>query len=189
MTSSDSGSGASFEHYREYLGLLARLQLDRQLQGKVDVSGVVQQTLLEAHLARDQVRDEPSERRLAWLRRVLARNLADEIRKARSHKRDARRERSLKADIEQSSFRLEAWIRAETSAPDARLEREERGVHLAAALDRLPEAQREALVLQHWQDWSLADIARHMNRTPAAIAGLLKRGLSQLRAEMRESKF
>jgi DNA-directed RNA polymerase specialized sigma24 family protein len=39
-------------------------------------------------------------------------------------------------------------------------------------------------VLQHWQGWSLADIAEHMGRTPAAVAGLLKRGLSQLRIEM-----
>jgi RNA polymerase sigma-70 factor (ECF subfamily) len=45
----------------------------------------------------------------------------------------------------------------------------------------LPEAQREALVLQHWQGWSLADIGRHLGRSPEAVAGLLKRGLKQLR--------
>src|SRR4029453_19173365 len=149
--------------------------------------GIVQQTLLEAHLAKDQLRDQPSDQRLAWLKRVLAHNLADEIRKIRSDKRDVRREKSLQAAIEQSSQRLEAWIAANDSAPGARLERQERAVRLAEALSRLPAAQREALVLQHWQGWSLAEIAAHMGRTRTAVAGLLKRGLSQLRVEMQES--
>ena len=42
-------------------------------------------------------------------------------------------------------------------------------------------AQREALVLQHWEGWSLAQIGDHLGRTPAAVAGLIKRGLKQLR--------
>jgi RNA polymerase sigma-70 factor (ECF subfamily) len=176
------------ERHRAYLVFLARLQLNQRLQAKVDLSGIVQQTLLEAHLAKDQLRDQPSEQRLAWLRRVLAHNLADEIRKIRSQKRSAGRERSLQAAIERSSLRLEAWIAADGSAPHARLERQERAVQLAAALNRLPEAQREALVLQHWKGWSLAEIAEHMGRTRAAVAGLLKRGLSQLRVEMRDSR-
>jgi RNA polymerase sigma-70 factor (ECF subfamily) len=60
-------------------------------------------------------------------------------------------------------------------------------VRLAEALGRLPEAQREALVLQHWKGCSLAEIAEQMGRTRTAVAGLLKRGLSQLRVEMQES--
>jgi RNA polymerase sigma-70 factor (ECF subfamily) len=183
----DSGYDA-LEQHRGYLMFLARLQLDQRLQAKVDLSGVVQQTLLEAYLARDQMRDQPSDQRLACLRCVLAHNLADEIRKVRADKRDVGREKSLHAAIDQSSLRLEAWIVANQSGPDAQVERQERAVQLAAALDRLPEAQREALVLQHWQEWTLARIAEHMGRTPAAIAGLLKRGLSQLRVELNDAR-
>jgi RNA polymerase sigma-70 factor (ECF subfamily) len=57
---------------------------------------------------------------------------------------------------------------------------------LADALNRLPEAQREALVLQHWHGWSLDEIGRHLGRSPAAVAGLLKRGLRQLRQSLQE---
>src|SRR5262249_3201902 len=140
MSEGKSRSGSSFELYREYLRLLARLQLDPRLQGKVDLSGIVQQTLLEAHLAKEQVQNQPSDRILAWLRRVLEHNLGDEIRKIRSDKRDARREKSLQAAIDHSSQRLETLLAANGSTPGARLERQERAVRLAEALSRLPEA-------------------------------------------------
>jgi RNA polymerase sigma-70 factor, ECF subfamily len=169
------------ERYRDYLHLLARLQLDPRLRGKIDLSGVVQQTLLEAH----QAGGVPA---LAWLRRILANNLGDEIRKLTTAKRDLGRERSLEAALEASSARLDEWLAAEQSSPSAPLQREEQALRLARALAELPEAQREALVLQHWHGWTLARIARHLDRTPAAVAGLLKRGLQQLRAVLREAE-
>ena len=55
----------------------------------------------------------------------------------------------------------------------------------ADALARLPDAQREAVTLQYWHGRSLNEIAAHMGRTPAAVAGLLKRGLKQLRQALR----
>ena len=45
----------------------------------------------------------------------------------------------------------------------------------------LPADQREVVLLKHCQGLSLADIASHLGRTPAAVAGLLRRGLQQLR--------
>ncbi len=59
-------------------------------------------------------------------------------------------------------------------------------LHLAAALDKLPDAQREALMLRHFHGWPLAQIAEHLGRSHAAVAGLLKRGLQQLRDQLRD---
>src|SRR5437899_12573408 len=41
--------GQLLEQYRNYLVMLARLQIGRRLQGKVDASDLVQETFLEAY--------------------------------------------------------------------------------------------------------------------------------------------
>jgi RNA polymerase sigma-70 factor (ECF subfamily) len=96
-------------------------------------------------------------------------------------KRDLARERSLDVAIGQSSARLDAWLAAEQSSPSQRAEQNEEALRLANALAKLPEAQREALILQHWHGWPLAQIAEHLGRSRVAVAGLIKRGLQQLR--------
>jgi RNA polymerase sigma-70 factor (ECF subfamily) len=178
--------GQLLERFRAYLHLLARLQLDPRLQGKLDPSDVVQQTLLEAYAKRAQFRGGTEAEWLAWLRQALAHNLADALRAFGQAKRNLTRERSLEAAVEASSCRLAAFLAAEQSSPSQQAERHERAALLAEALAELPADNREALVLHYCQDWPLADIARHLGRTPAAVAGLLKRGLKQLRVRLRE---
>ena len=172
--------------WRDYLSALARVQLDPRLRDKVDLSGVVQQSVLEAYQKRPEFRAEHPAQELGWLRGILANNLADELRKLAAGKRDLARERSLEASLAESSARLEAWLAADQSSPSRQAERHEEAYRLAAALEALPEAQREALVLQHWHGWSLAQIAEHLGRSKAAIAGLIKRGLRQLRAQLQQ---
>ena len=174
------------DRYRSYLILLARAQLNPRLGCQVDASDIVQQTLLEAHAKEGQFRGTLDGQRGAWLRQILAHNLADAFRGISRAKRDLHRQHSLEASIDQSSLRLGDLLAADQSAPGDPLDREERAVLLADALAELPEAQREALVMQYWQGMSLAEIAAQMSRTPAAVAGLLKRALKQLRQQLRE---
>jgi RNA polymerase sigma-70 factor (ECF subfamily) len=174
------------QRWRDYLSVLARVQLDPGLRGKIDLSGVVQQTVLEAYQKRPGLAVASPAQELAWLRKILANNLADELRKLATGKRDLARERSLEAALAQSSARLEHWLAADQSSPSQRAKHNEEALRLAAALEQLGEAQREALVLQHWHGWSLARIAEHLGRSRAAVAGLIKRGLQQLRTQLHE---
>lgn len=176
----------ALEHFRDYLCLLAGSQLDSRLQGKLDPSDVVQQTLMEAHQARAQFRGQGPAQQAAWLRQILARNLANAVRDLGRAKRDVGRERSLEAALEDSAARLDAWLAAEQASPSEQAAHTEQVLRLAQALAALPEPQRQAVVLRHYQGWSLADISRHLGRSPAAVAGLLHRGLNQLRALLEE---
>ena len=178
------GGGQDLERFRDYLRFLARLQLDVRLRGLLDPSDLVQQTLLEAYQKRAQFRGAGDAERAAWLRRILAHNLADALRAAGRDRRDVGRRRSLEQALDASSRRLEAFLAADVPSPGDQAERQERALRLAEAMARLPEAQREALVLQHWHGWSIARIGAHLGRTPAAVAGLLKRGLKQLRLDL-----
>ena len=63
------------KRYRSCLLLLAEARLDRRLQGKLDPSDVVQQTLLNAHQAWTQFRGTSEAELVAWLRQILARTL------------------------------------------------------------------------------------------------------------------
>jgi RNA polymerase sigma-70 factor, ECF subfamily len=167
--------------------LLAELQLRSELGRKFDASDIVQQTLLDAHAHRRQFRGTTSAQLAAWLRRILARNLADAQRAYGRARRRAAREVSLEAALDQSSLRLATFLAAAGPSPSQRVQHNELAVRLATALLRLPDAQREALVLQKWHGLSLTEIATTMGRTVDAVAGLLKRGLRQLRSILETS--
>jgi RNA polymerase sigma-70 factor (ECF subfamily) len=169
------------ERFRTYLRLLAELQLGHGGRAKIDPSDIVQQTLLDAHKHRDQFRGRSEAEMAGWLRRLLACNLADAVRFLGRARRDDKREQSLEAAIEASSARLEAWLAAEQSSPSERAERNEAIVRLVDALASLADANRQALVMRHCQGLSLAEISARLGRSPPAVAGLLKRGLAELR--------
>lgn len=172
------------ERYRPYLMLLLRLQLTPTLRGKVDLSGVVQQTLWEAHQALADAVAKADVEPLALLRRLLSNNLGDELRRAHALKRNIRREQSLEEALQQSSSCLEGFLAARQSTPSLRAERNEELLRMAAALEELPEAQRQAVELHYLRGWTLADIAEQLEKTKPAVAGLLQRGLNHLRQRL-----
>jgi RNA polymerase sigma-70 factor (ECF subfamily) len=177
----------ALEAYRPYLRLMASQQLADRFRGKVDPSGVVQETLWEAHQQLAQGRRVPEGKRLAWLRRILANNLADEVRRYAAAKRDLGREVSIQNAVDRSSQRLEQWL-AHDLQPSGLAEQEDQLLALAAAITALPGDQREALLLHYWSGSTLMEIANRLGRSREAVAGLIKRGLQRLRSEFGTSK-
>jgi RNA polymerase sigma-70 factor, ECF subfamily len=171
----------ALEKYRAYLHLLATLQLSRRLQAKIEPSDIVQQTLVQAIGGCGQFRGRTEAETAAWLRKILAHQLANAYRDWGRQKRDLRRERSIHADLEQSASRLGSWLAADQTSPSQGAIASEEAVELANALAELPEAQRQAVALHHFEGWTLDQIGEHLGRSPAAVAGLIKRALQALR--------
>jgi RNA polymerase sigma-70 factor (ECF subfamily) len=59
--------------------------------------------------------------------------------------------------------------------------KQEGALRLAEALAQLPERQRDAIILQKFHGWKLAEIAEHLECTTGVVAGLQARGLARLR--------
>ncbi len=178
MTDEQEPLAGSLERFRDYLRLLARLQLDPLFQRKLDPSDIVQQTLIKAHTKRDQFRGRTEAELAAWLRRILSNTLIDAVRKFQP---EIAQQRSLEDAIEQSSARLEAWLAADQPSPGDYVLRQEQLFDMANALSQLPDDQRRAVELHYLKEEPLAVIAKTMERTEASGAGLLRRGLKKLR--------
>jgi RNA polymerase sigma-70 factor, ECF subfamily len=179
--------GRLLELRRPALQHLARRQLDGRVAVRVAVSDVMQQTFLEAHRRFGQFAGRGEREWAAWLRAILEHRVAGAIRDhALLQKRTVRREQSMD-QAQDSEAGLKQGLDARHSSPSQKAMRVEDVVRLEGALGTLPEDQREAVRLRHLEGWALADIARRLNRTPAATAGLIKRGMQALRRRLHDA--
>jgi RNA polymerase sigma-70 factor (ECF subfamily) len=170
------------EQFRPYLEALARVHLDRRLWRKCDSEDVVHDTLCEALRKGHQFRGDTDGQLRAWLRRALLNNVLDLVRKWPRVTDDV----DLEGALEASSRHIEHSLVAECSSPGERAARNEQLDRLACALARLPRDQHEAVILHHLEGLTLADVAVHLRRSPAAAAGLVHRGLKKLRCLLKE---
>ena len=178
----------SLERFRDYLRLLARLQLSARLQAKLDASDIVQQTLLQAHKSIGQFRGATEAEWLAWLRAILASSLATAGRRYATEARDATRERSVERDLDQSSSRLAGLLVADQSSPSERAVRADELLRLARALTSLPPDQQRVVELHHLRGLPVAEVAQLVDRTRPAVVGLLYRGLKKLRELLQDQE-
>ena len=185
MTQPLDEQAMALEKYREYLCILARVQMHPHLAGKLAPSDVVQQTLLKAHEKREQYHGKTDAERAGWLRAILVNTLREEARKFGRQQRDVGLERSLEAGLDQSSARLEKLLAADQSSPSQKAIGEERLLQLAQALASLPEDQRTVVEMRHLQGLAIAVIAQAQGRSEASVAGLIRRGLQALREQLK----
>jgi RNA polymerase sigma-70 factor (ECF subfamily) len=178
--------GRLLEAQRAALRRLAEGRLGERIEVRVDASDVIQQTFLEAHRSFQQFAGQDARELAAWLHGILDHKVAGAVRDhTLLQKRDVRRERSMD-DSHGGKAPLKQQLNAGHSSPSQKAIRGEEEQRLFEALTSLPADQSEAVRLRHLEGWALADIARHLGRSPAATAGLIKRGMQTLRRRLHE---
>jgi RNA polymerase sigma-70 factor (ECF subfamily) len=180
----EAALGDLLAQYRNYLKLLARLQIDRRLRRKLDASDAVQEAMLAAHRAFAQFRGQSEAELLAWLRQILATGLAGMARRYLGTKqRQIDLERELQHGLDNASRAIDARL-VQHSTPSVHAAQREQAVLLANALASLPLRYREVLVLRHLEGMPFPDIAEKLGRTIDSVKKLWSRGLVKLRSAL-----
>jgi RNA polymerase sigma-70 factor (ECF subfamily) len=179
---SDEMLGQVLEACRGYLLLVAQGELGPDLRAKGGASDLVQETFLEAQRDFAQFRGATADELRAWLRQLLLHNVANFARRYRAAKRHAGREVAL--DPGGSSADPAGGVAADAPTPSALVMAEEQAQALHDALGRLPEDYRRVILLRYQDRHPFEEIARRMDRSPAAVRTLWSRAVRRLRQEM-----
>lgn len=174
--------GRILEGHRNYLTLLARIQIGRRLRGKVDAADLVQDTFLDAHRQFARFRGDAPHAVASWLRRILAGQLAHVVRRyCAVEARDVRLEQSLAQELGSSSDDLAQKVPNSGTSPSEAAVRREAVMRLADALEQLPADYRDVILLRQIEGMPFAEVAARLGRTEDSVQKLWVRGLDALR--------
>jgi len=184
----DLARGQLLERHRPRLRRMIAFRLDRRLAARVDPSDVVQETLAEAAAKLDDYLRQRPLPFYPWLRRLAQEQLADVCRRhLRAGRRSVTREEPAGLPDE-SVLELAERLLDAGSGPSARLRRVERQALVRQALDRLPEGDREVLVLRYLEQLSTAEAAAVLEIGESAVKMRLLRALQRLRDVLKQSE-
>jgi RNA polymerase sigma-70 factor (ECF subfamily) len=178
-----AGDPAAFEElfarHRDFLRLVVRLRIDARLRARVDPSDVVQEAQFEAFRRLPDFLDRrPMPFRL-WLRKTTQERL---LKVQRRHLEAGRRDASREVPLpEQSSVLLAGQLLAGGSSPSQRLDRSETARRVRDAVARLPDADREILLMRDFEGLSNQEVAYLLGLDPATASKRHGRALLRLR--------
>jgi RNA polymerase sigma-70 factor (ECF subfamily) len=170
------------DRHRDRLRRMVGVRLDRRLWPRLDPSDVVQEALVEAaQKLPDYIRERPVPF-YPWLRRLAWEHLVRlHERHVRAGRRSVVREvQSVPALPGESAVQLADLLARSATSPDHRLMAAELKSRVMSALARLPERDREILVLRYLEQLSNAEIAVVFNISDGAVRTRHTRALDRL---------
>ncbi len=180
LRSGDEAALAEFvEANRPALMAFLHSRIGGHLAKKLEAEDILQDACLEAIRSLDKAplaEWDP----LHWLFQVCERKIIDAHRKFfESQKRNAAREASIPDDSEAAGG-LANLLAASMTTPSSAFSRDQRQLRVLAAIDTLPEEQREALRLRYLVGLPSKEIAEKLGKTDGAVRVMLSRSLGKL---------
>ncbi len=170
---------------RSYLAIVARSQVETWLKAKVDTSDVIQETMLEAFRDFEHFGGSSEQEWLAWLKRILAHNVADFVRRYRgTAKRQTRREVPIRSPQDSTHAFGVAEPAAPCPTPSQEFLQIDNELRVTAALAQLPANYQEVIVLRNLQRLSFNEVAERMERSRPAVQMLWMRAIKKLQEAM-----
>jgi RNA polymerase sigma-70 factor (ECF subfamily) len=153
---------------------LIRLRMGRSLRSNLESRDILQAVLLKSFQKLSQVQDPAT--LMAWLSRIAENEIRDQ---ADFHHRQ-RREDARRAPIEAAED-LPAPVRQALSQAIE----SERSEQLERALEALPEAQREVIVLRKLEELTFPEIASRLGKSEDASRMMFARAMTALTLELK----
>lgn len=170
---------------RARLRRMIATRLDRRLLGRVDPSDVIQEAQLEAVERLPEYIANPTMPLFLWLRLITAQRLLIVHRRhLGAQSRAASREISLdrRGWPQATSAMLAAQLLGRLTTPSMAAVRAEARLRLRAALDEMDPADRDVLVLRHFEQLTTLETADELGISVEAVKKRHIRALKKLKA-------
>ncbi len=158
-----------------------RAELGDRLRRRLESQDVIQEVHLDALKSIAQFAGEGRASFLAWLRQIAIHRIIDLDRQAFQTAKRGPEQRAADLGRDESMARLLGDLSGGVTTPSMAAHGLDRVRLLEQALERLGEAQREAIELRYLQHLSVPETAEKMGRTEKAVRALCVRALIQLR--------
>lgn len=170
--------------HRDRIRRMIAVRMDHRLQKRVDPSDIVQETLVIADRRLDEYLREQPIPFYPWLRQLAWDQLVAFQRKhLYASRRSRRREEDIAAALsDESVAELASCLVDSASNPLNRLVREELQQRVRLAIDKLPDAYREILVLRHLEQLSTVEAASVLEIGSSAAKMRHLRAVERLKA-------
>jgi RNA polymerase sigma-70 factor, ECF subfamily len=156
-----------------------RLRMGRELRARLESRDILQATLLKSLEHLPDFHGTHGGSLMAWLAKIAEHEIRDRVDYQKRDRRDLAREIRLETDPSIPAVARSALTQAIMTEEAERLE---------AALDELPPAYREIILLRKFQELSFADIGRRLGKSEDACRMLLARALTALTLALAESR-